>query len=93
MRDSASRNALLPELARAHADGVACDREEHTEGICAIGAAVPGGPEPLAALSVPMPASRFRTGEARYARAKRTRAGQRADQPICSSVMRRTSSQ
>jgi DNA-binding IclR family transcriptional regulator len=64
-----SRRALLTELALVRADGVAFDREEHTEGICAIGAAVPGAGEPLAALSIPVPASRFRAGEARYARA------------------------
>ncbi len=68
-RTITSRRALLAELERVQADGVAYDREEHTEGICAIGVAVPGAGEPVAALSIPVPASRFRAAEARHTRA------------------------
>jgi DNA-binding IclR family transcriptional regulator len=47
--------------------GVAFDREEHTEGISAVGAAVLGTLGPLAAISVPVPTARFHGGEQRYA--------------------------
>jgi DNA-binding IclR family transcriptional regulator len=59
---------ILAELERVRADGVAFDREEHTEGICAIGTAVRAAGRPVAALSIPVPASRFQAGEARYTR-------------------------
>ncbi|HWA55250.1 MAG TPA: IclR family transcriptional regulator [Solirubrobacterales bacterium] len=55
-----SRKKLLEELARVGETGVALDRGEHTEGICAVGAVVSGdGGNPLAAISVPVPAPRF----------------------------------
>lgn len=54
-----SREKLLGELADVRETGVAFDREEHTEGICAVGAAVGGSADPLAAISVPVPAPRF----------------------------------
>ena len=63
------RSALLQELERVRGRGVAFDREEHTEGICAVGAAVLGPLGPLAAISVPMPTTRFRAGEQRCAAA------------------------
>jgi DNA-binding IclR family transcriptional regulator len=61
--------AELAEVARA---GVAFDREEHSEGICAAGAAVaaPGRPA-AAALSVPVPTPRFLGSEQRLADAVR----------------------
>jgi DNA-binding IclR family transcriptional regulator len=50
--------------------GVAVDREEHTEGICAAGAAVrDSSGTPVAAISVPVPTPRFRRAERRLARA------------------------
>ena len=67
------------------AGGVAYDREEHTEGICAIGVAVPGAGEPLAALSIPLPASRFAAAEARHARAL-LRARERASEALSRSA-------
>lgn len=54
-----TRAELLDELTAVDKTGVAFDREEHTEGICAVGAAVGDGNEALAAISVPVPAPRF----------------------------------
>lgn len=52
--------------------GVAYDREEHTEGICAVGAAVSDGSDPAAvAISVPVPAPRFHGNETTLADAVR----------------------
>jgi DNA-binding IclR family transcriptional regulator len=59
-----SRERLLAELDSIRAAGIAIDREEHTEGICAVGAAIPVGGEPAAAISVPVPVQRFRASEA-----------------------------
>ena len=71
-----SHRALAAELERVARDGVAFDREEHSEGICAVGAAVhaPGGP--VAALSVPVPTPRFAGSEERLAGAVREAARQ-----------------
>ncbi len=63
----ASRSALLEELARIRRRGVAFDREEHTQGICAVGAAVLDAAGPVAAISVPVPTPRFGGNEKRYA--------------------------
>lgn len=70
-RTITSRKRLLAELATIRASGVAVDREEHTEGICAVGAAVfdPGGP--VAAISVPVPVQRFGGREAELTAAVR----------------------
>jgi DNA-binding IclR family transcriptional regulator len=54
-----SQEKLRAELARVRATGVAYDREEHTEGICAAGAAVRDAGGPVAAISVPVPSQRF----------------------------------
>ncbi len=72
-----SRAALLEELERVRRRGVAVDRQEHTQGICAVGVAVVGGEEPVAAISVPVPTPRFDNGERRYAAAVK-RAGAEA---------------
>lgn len=65
-----SREALLSQLAEIRREGVAYDREEHTEGICAVGAAVSDGSDPAAlAISVPVPTPRFRGNEAALATA------------------------
>jgi DNA-binding IclR family transcriptional regulator len=50
--------ALREELSRVRREGIAYDLEEHTEGICAIGAALHTSGPPLA-ISVPMPTQRF----------------------------------
>jgi DNA-binding IclR family transcriptional regulator len=53
------RPELMAELDSIREGGVAFDREEHTEGICAGGIAVIDAFGALAALSVPMPMQRF----------------------------------
>lgn len=60
--------ALRRELDRVRADGVAYDREEHTEGVCAVGAVLLIG-EQLVAVSVPVPAQRFYRRESELAEA------------------------
>lgn len=57
------RAELLAEVGRIRRDGVAFDREEHTEGICAAGVAVLDAGRPVAAISVPVPAQRFQGRE------------------------------
>ncbi|HEX7759374.1 MAG TPA: IclR family transcriptional regulator [Caulobacteraceae bacterium] len=54
-----SPDALRRELDQVRKRGVAIDREEHSEGICAVGVALLGSPLGQAALSVPIPAQRF----------------------------------
>jgi DNA-binding IclR family transcriptional regulator len=53
------RSALLADLAKVERSGVSLDLQEHSEGICAVGAAFvdPIGRE--YSLSIPVPASRF----------------------------------
>lgn len=51
--------ALRKELERIQAEGVAYDREEQTEGICAVGAVLKGVTAHAVAVSVPVPAQRF----------------------------------
>ena len=58
-----TRADLARELEQIRATGIAFDREEHTHGICAGGIAVSDAFGQLAALSVPMPAQRFRGRE------------------------------
>jgi DNA-binding IclR family transcriptional regulator len=74
-RTVTSRERLLEELARVRAEGVAFDREEHTEGICAVGVAI-GLPEDpaAAAISVPVPSQRFAGNERRLAASVRAAA-------------------
>ncbi|BBX61325.1 transcriptional regulator [Mycobacterium saskatchewanense] len=61
--------ALRKELERVRAEGVAHDREEQTEGICAVGAVLRGVHGQMVAVSVPVPAQRFYRREAELARA------------------------
>jgi DNA-binding IclR family transcriptional regulator len=69
------RGELIDQLAQIRVDGVAVDREEHTEGICAVGAAIPDATgAPVAAISVPVPAPRFRGAEDRYVKALKSAA-------------------
>lgn len=58
-----SRRELWTELGRVRETGVAYDREEHTEGICAVGAVVRDAFGVAAAISVPVPAQRFHQRE------------------------------
>lgn len=62
-----NRADLARELDSIRETGVAFDREEHTHGICAGGIAVSDAFGQLAALSVPMPAQRFRGRETEIA--------------------------
>ena len=57
-----SRKALLAELETVRAEGVAFDREEHTEGISAVGTVVRDAYGVAAAVSIAVPTQRF-TGE------------------------------
>jgi DNA-binding IclR family transcriptional regulator len=70
-RTIVARAALAAELdAIAAHSGVAFDREEHTEGICAAGAAIHDlAGAPVAVVSVPIPTPRFRRLERRLVRA------------------------
>lgn len=54
--DPAVLRAELVEIARS---GVGYDRQEHTVGICAVGAAVIGPAGPVLTLSLPVPTERF----------------------------------
>ncbi|CPR07473.1 transcriptional regulator [Mycobacterium bohemicum DSM 44277] len=60
--------ALRKELDRVRAEGIAYDREEQTEGICAVSAVLPVGDQ-IVAVSVPVPAQRFYRREAELAEA------------------------
>jgi DNA-binding IclR family transcriptional regulator len=61
--------ALRKELDRIRAQGVAYDREEQTEGICAVGAVLHGVADQPVAVSVPVPAQRFYGREEQLAQA------------------------
>jgi DNA-binding IclR family transcriptional regulator len=58
-----SRAALLRELDEIRRCGYACDREEHHEGITALGVALRDPLGPLVAISVPIPTQRFASVE------------------------------
>jgi DNA-binding IclR family transcriptional regulator len=61
--------ALRKELERVRSEGVAYDREEQTDGICAVGAVLKGLGEQMVAVSVPVPAQRFYGREEQLAQA------------------------
>ncbi|MGO8770403.1 MAG: IclR family transcriptional regulator [Mycobacterium sp.] len=61
--------ALRKELERIRADGVAYDREEQSEGICAVGVVLSGVTDHRVAVSVPVPAQRFYHRESELAQA------------------------
>jgi DNA-binding IclR family transcriptional regulator len=54
-----SRQQLMEELERVRLTRVAYDREEHTLGICAVGATIRDPLGNLAAVTIPLPATRF----------------------------------
>ncbi len=62
-----SAAALGKELERVRAEGIAYDREEQTEGICAVGAVLRGVSEQMVAVSVPVPVQRFYRRESELA--------------------------
>lgn len=64
-----ARKDLWAELDRIRAERVAYDREEHTLGICALGAIIRDPYGPVAAISVPVPAQRFAGNEHDLAKA------------------------
>jgi len=68
-RTITSPAALRDELSQIAAEGVAYDREEQTEGICAVAVALAGVTEELVAASVPVPAQRFYGRESELAEA------------------------
>jgi DNA-binding IclR family transcriptional regulator len=57
-------DVLAAELERVRAEGIAYDREEHTEGICAVGTVIRGLTGLAVSASIPMPAQRFYGREA-----------------------------
>jgi DNA-binding IclR family transcriptional regulator len=60
---------LRKELERVRTEGIAYDREEQTEGICAVGAVLKGVTDQTVAVSVPVPAQRFHRRESELAQA------------------------
>ncbi len=64
-----SRPALWAELDAVREAGVAYDREEHTLGVCAVGATVDDAVGPIAAITVVAPAERFAASERRLTEA------------------------
>jgi DNA-binding IclR family transcriptional regulator len=75
-----TRAALLRELEQVRRRGVAFDREEHTEGISAVGAVVlDAGGAVAAVLSVPVPTARFQGLEKRYESAVRAAAARASE--------------
>jgi DNA-binding IclR family transcriptional regulator len=55
--------AIREELRRVREEGVAYDREEHTEGVCAVGTTVQGPLGVPFAVSIPIPVQRFQGRE------------------------------
>jgi DNA-binding IclR family transcriptional regulator len=75
-----SRTRLWEELDEVRRTGVAYDREEHTLGICAVGASVRDRLGHLVAITVVVPTQRFTRNEARLAeRLLETRDAAQAD--------------
>ena len=66
-RTIVSRNALMAELDEVRDRSYAIDEEEHTAGICAVGAAVSDPAGTAAAISVPAPKQRFDERREEYA--------------------------
>ena len=66
-----SRKELLEELEKVKTSIIAFDREEHTLGICAIGAVVYGPLGKKAAISIPVPSVRFYGNEDKFVTALR----------------------
>ncbi len=60
-----TRELLLEELERIHIEHIAYDKEEHTEGICAIGTTIRDVMGSLAAITIPVPSIRFYGNEQR----------------------------
>ena len=77
-----AREDLLEELKRIRIEHIAYDREEHTQGICAVGTAVRDAMGSLAAITIPVPSIRFYDNEQQLSSAllhMRERIAQRFD--------------
>lgn len=61
------REQLLGELETVRRDGIAYDREEHTIGICGLGAVIRNTAGRLASISIPLPSQRFAGNEQQLA--------------------------
>jgi DNA-binding IclR family transcriptional regulator len=57
------RDGLLEEVGRVRATGLAFDRDEHTEGVSAVGALVRNAWDEVASVTIPVPTLRFRGRE------------------------------
>ena len=57
---------LKTQLKTVRRDGIAIDRQEHTDGISAVSTAIINLPRGTAAISIPMPTQRFAGNEERY---------------------------
>jgi DNA-binding IclR family transcriptional regulator len=68
-RTITDRAALLEEIAEVRATGVAFDRDEHTEGVSALGAVIQDAWGEVASLTIPVPSQRFRGREEELAQA------------------------
>jgi DNA-binding IclR family transcriptional regulator len=66
-RSHAAVAKLTEELEAVSETGLACDRDEHTEGISAVGAAFFDRQGDLYAVSLPTPSARFRACESKLA--------------------------
>ena len=66
-----NRNLLEKELKQIRRTGIAFDREEYTVGICAVGASLQLATGEIIAISIPLPAERFRGHEEYLASALR----------------------
>lgn len=64
-----TRERLLEELKQIQIEHIAYDREEHTEGICAVGATIRDAMGSLAAITIPVPSIRFYGNEQRLSSA------------------------
>ncbi len=56
---SARLEEVLDDIETVRSSGLACDENEHTEGICAVGFALPDSSGGILALSVPVPHNRY----------------------------------
>lgn len=63
-----NRSRLFTEVQKTRESGVAFDREEHTLGICAVGAVISDPFGRSAAVTIPMPSQRFYGNEKSLAR-------------------------
>jgi DNA-binding IclR family transcriptional regulator len=61
--------ALQIELKKVRSEGIATDRQEHTDGISAVATVITNLPRGTAAISIPMPTQRFKGNEKHYAEA------------------------